>query len=221
MEMLDRITKLVKEKDATLVAVSKTQSVEKIKVVYNQGQRVFGENKVQEILEKKDLLPEDIQWHMIGHLQRNKVKSIAPFIAMIHSVDSEKLLAEIQKQAQKNQRVIDILLQVFVAQEETKFGLNPTNLMLLVGEIANASYPNIRCRGLMGMATHTEDESQIRLEFRALKKLFEQVKKEYGQLLLAFNILSMGMSGDYEIALEEGSNMIRIGSLIFGNRVYL
>jgi PLP dependent protein len=197
----------------TLVAVSKTKSVEETKELYDLGQRDFGENYVQELVEKQIQLPKDIRWHFIGHLQSNKVKQIAPFIHLIQSVDSLKLLQEINKQAEKNDRVIDCLLQVHIAQEETKFGLDETELNeLLAGSITRL--PNVRTCGLMGMASFTDDMNKVKKEFRILKSLFDKFKIHHS----AFNILSMGMSSDYLIAVEEGSTMVRIGSLIFGSR---
>ncbi len=217
MSVLDQITNLLNKHHAQLVAVSKTYSPDRIKEIYDRGQRVFGENRVQEILEKKDLLPGDIQWHLIGHLQRNKVKYIAPFISLIHSVDSERLLREINRQAERSNRTIDILLQVFIAEEDTKHGLDEQELFALSETISQGEFQNIQCRGLMGMATYTENEDRVRAEFRKLKKIFDSLKKEYFNQS-NFDTLSMGMSGDYKIALEEGSNMVRIGSLIFGKR---
>lgn len=218
MDIINKITKIIEENHAQLVVVSKTYSAERILEVYQRGLRVFGENKVQEILEKKDLLPSDIQWHMIGHLQSNKVKFIAPFIAMIHSVDSEKLLEQIQKQAKRNHRTIDVLLQMYIATEETKYGLNEEELKMILDRIDKNDFPNIRLRGLMGMASFSEDLSLVRSEFKSLKIIFDNVQSLYKND--AFDTLSMGMSGDYEIALEEGSTMVRIGSLIFGKRNY-
>ncbi len=199
-----------------LVAVSKTKPVELIMEAYNAGQRVFGENKVQEMTEKYELLPKDIEWHLIGHLQTNKVKYIAPFVNLIHSVDSLKLLNEIEKQAQKCNRVISVLLQVFIATEETKFGLDETELNDLINYVnANTEqYKHVKITGLMGMASNTENETQIRTEFKNLKLIFEKLKTKNFKL----QTLSMGMSHDYKIAFEEGSTMIRVGSLIFGER---
>ncbi|MEI6508630.1 MAG: YggS family pyridoxal phosphate-dependent enzyme [Bacteroidota bacterium] len=199
-----------------LVAVSKTKPVELIMEAYNAGQRVFGENKVQEMTEKYELLPKDIEWHLIGHLQTNKVKYIAPFVHLIHSVDSLKLLNEIEKQAQKSNRVISVLLQVFIATEETKFGLDETELNDLINYVnANTEqYQHIQIAGLMGMASNTENETQIRTEFKNLKSIFEKLKTKNFKL----QTLSMGMSHDYKIAAQEGSTMIRVGSLIFGER---
>jgi PLP dependent protein len=201
----------------TLVAVSKTKSVEEIKELYDLGQKDFGENYVQELTEKQVKLPKDIRWHFIGHLQSNKVRQIAPFVHLIQSVDSLKLLQEINKQAQKFNRVIDCLLQVYIAQEETKFGLDEQELMQLLTNIGNSSLANIRVKGLMGMSSFTDDTEKIRTEFRYLKRLFDQ----YKSMPIAhcqFSILSMGMSSDYQIAMEEESTMVRIGSLIFGAR---
>ncbi len=204
--------------NVTLIAVSKIQPVAVIKTLYDLGQKDFGENYVQEIIEKYNALPKDILWHYIGHLQTNKVKYIAPFISLIHGVDSVKLLKEINKQGEKNNRVINCLLQIHIAQEETKFGLNEIELNdILEGtDLKNLKY--IKICGLMGMASFTENEEKIRNEFQYLKTLFNN----YSQLSIAncqLSILSMGMSADYTIATEEGSNMVRIGSLIFGQRM--
>lgn len=196
--------------NATLVAVSKTKSIEDIKELYDLGQRVFGENYVQELTDKYEVLPKDIQWHFIGHLQSNKVKYIAPFVALIHGIDSFKLLKEINKQAEKNNRVINCLLQVHIAQEETKFGLNEDELDDIFGSEEIKQLKHINICGMMGMASFTENKETIRNEFRYLKTLFNSYSK--------LSIISMGMSADFKIALEEGSNMIRIGSLIFGVR---
>jgi len=194
----------------TLVAVSKTKPIEDILELYNLGHRDFGENYVQEMGEKAEKLPNDIRWHFIGHLQTNKVKSIIPFIYLIHGVDSLKLLKEIDKQAEKNKRVIDCLLQVHIAQEETKFGFDETELL----NLELKQFLNVRIKGLMGMASLTDDINKIRIEFKSLKTLFERIKAQNPEL----SILSMGMSADYKIAIEEGSNMVRIGSLLFGER---
>ena len=196
----------------TLVAVSKTKPIEDILELYNLGHRDFGENYVQELAEKAEKLPNDIRWHFIGHLQTNKVKSIVPFIYLIHGVDSLKLLKEIDKQAEKNKRVIDCLLQVHIAQEETKFGFDETELL----NLELKQFSNVRIKGLMGMASLTDDINKIRFEFKSLKILFEKLKTQNPEL----SILSMGMSADYKIAIEEGSNMVRIGSLLFGERNY-
>ncbi|MBW8362216.1 MAG: YggS family pyridoxal phosphate-dependent enzyme [Kaistella sp.] len=196
-----------------LTVVSKTQSAEKIKEIYNQGQRIFGENKVQELAEKLPLLPDDIQWHLIGHLQTNKVKYIAEFIDTIQSVDSEKLLIEIDRQAEKFSRKIKVLLQVRIAAEETKFGLEISEVKELFQEYLSGKFPNVEISGLMGMATFTDDENQIRQEFSFLKQLFDQLSK-----LQPLTTLSMGMSDDYQTAIECGSTSVRIGSAIFGAR---
>lgn len=198
--------------EVTLVAVSKTKPTESILEAYQAGQKVFGENKAQELAQKANLLPDDIEWHMIGHLQSNKVKYIAPFVSLIHAVDSEKLLKEINKRAAQNNRVIDCLLQFHIAQESNKFGLNKEEAQEIL--VKQSQYPNIRIIGLMGMATFTSNKAQIRSEFSLLKSIFDNIKKEHTEI----KTLSMGMSGDYTIAIEEGSNMIRVGSAIFGAR---
>ena len=197
-------------KEVTLVAVSKTRQNSAIIEAYQLGQRIFGENKVQELVQKYEELPKDIYWHMIGHLQTNKVKFIAPFVSLIHGVDSVKLLKEINKKAKQNNRVIDCLLQVHIATESTKFGFD-------ISELSNAinsanEYQNIRIVGLMGMATFTDNKQQVIQEFSSLKIVFDTVKNEH------ITILSMGMSGDYQLAIEQGSNMVRVGSAIFEHR---
>ncbi|WP_312312778.1 YggS family pyridoxal phosphate-dependent enzyme [Empedobacter brevis] len=199
----------------TLVAVSKTKPVEDLQEAYEAGIRDFGENKIQEMCDKYEVLPKDIRWHMIGHVQTNKVKYMVPFVHLIHGVDSLKLLKEIDKQAQKNNRVIDVLLQQFIADEETKFGLDDKEIRQIMQEEIQ-SLPHVRVVGLMGMATFTDDENQIRNEFKTLKSNFEYLKNNFENI----SILSMGMSGDYQIAIEEGSTMVRIGSSIFGYRNY-
>ena len=229
-ELYHQISNELKEKKVTLVAVSKTKSVEEILELYNVGQRDFGENYVQELTEKYQQLPKDIHWHFIGHLQSNKVKLIAPFVHLIHSVDSEKLLKEINKQAKKNERIIDCLLQVHIAKEETKFGLDENELQQIIQALNLAnntneekSFKNISIKGLMGMASFTEDKKIVRQEFHSLKTLFDQFTIHHSPLTThhsPFTILSMGMSADYKIAIEEGSNMVRIGSLLFGERNY-
>lgn len=195
----------------TLVAVSKFQPVEALQTIYDAGQRVFGENRVQEMVEKKPQLPDDIQWHCIGTLQTNKVKYIAPFVSLIHSVDSMKLLAEIDKQAKKNNRVIECLLEIFIAQEETKHGLSFAEAEEILAQ--QNTLPNIKIVGLMGMASNTGNKEQVRAEFKSLSSFYFKLYKLYN-----FRNLSMGMSSDYKIAIEEGSNMVRIGSSIFGTR---
>ncbi len=205
-------------KQVTLVAVSKTKPIEDILELYNLSQRDFGENYVQELVDKAAQLPQDIRWHFIGHLQTNKVKLIAPFVQLIHGVDTLKLLKEINKEAGKNGRVIDCLLQIHIAQEETKFGLDEMELNQLISQLQDMPMNNVRVIGLMGMASFTNDMSKVRNEFRKLKELFDHhAKPETHNSKLV--TLSMGMSSDYKVAIEEGSNMVRIGSLLFGERV--
>lgn len=199
----------------TLVAVSKTKPASDIQTLYDAGHRDFGENKVQEMVEKYETLPKNIRWHLIGHLQKNKVKYMASFVHLIHSVDSEDLLKEINKQAAKHNRVIPCLLQIRIAQEDTKFGMDEHEALQIL-ETYQDKFPHVEVKGLMGMATFTEDENQIRKEFQYLKSLFEKFKSHHSGL----EILSMGMSGDYPIAMEEGSTMVRVGSSIFGERNY-
>ncbi|HEY9045227.1 MAG TPA: YggS family pyridoxal phosphate-dependent enzyme [Ohtaekwangia sp.] len=203
-----------------LIAVSKTQPVESIREAYDAGQRVFGENKVQELAPKYEALPKDIQWHLIGHLQSNKVKYIASFVHLIHSIDSLKLLEEVNKQAIKVQRTIDCLLQLHIASEETKFGFSEEEVMEMLTSDAFKKLSNIRIIGLMGMATFTENQEQIRREFRGLKSFFEKLKTTALPSTVMMKELSMGMSSDYKIAMEEGSTMIRVGTAIFGHRNY-
>jgi len=207
------------EGKATLVAVSKTKSVEAIKELYNLGHRDFGENYVQELIQKQLLLPNDIRWHFIGHLQRNKVKYLVPFIYMIHGIDSYKLLEEVERVAAKNNKTINCLLQVHIAEEETKFGFDERELMALVETIPTNKnlhrLDHVNIRGLMGMASFTENFPQVEKEFKFLKTMFDDAKTVLGE---SFDTLSMGMSADYKLALKEGSNMVRIGSLIFGER---
>jgi len=204
-------------KNVTLVAVSKTKPVADLMEAYNAGQRVFGENYVQELVEKHEALPKDIQWHFIGHLQSRKVKFIAPFVNLIHGVDSLKLLHEINKEAQKNNRVIDCLLQIFIAEEESKFGLDEKELTEILSSEEFKNLKNIRIIGLMGMATFTENQDQIKKEFQNLKTIFDKVSKQKTENC-QLNTISMGMSGDYQLAIECGSTMVRIGSSIFGTR---
>jgi hypothetical protein len=203
----------------TLVAVSKTKPIEDIQEAYNAGQRVFGENKAQEMTTKYEGLPKDIQWHMIGHLQRNKVKYIAPYVDLIHSVDSLRLLKEINKQAKKNERVINCLLQIYIAKEESKFGLDEREAIQLIEEEL-PELTHVKIVGLMGMATNTDNESTIKREFNILKNFFDELKSNNFKDTAHFQTLSMGMSGDYELAISCGSNMVRIGSAIFGKRNY-
>ena len=207
--ILDQCSKV----DAQLVIVSKTRPISAILKYYQLGHRIFGENRVQELVDKQEALPKDILWHLIGTLQTNKVKYIAPFISCIHSVDRMALLKEINKQAQKNDRQIDILLQYKIAEEESKNGASEQEIVDMVTAIKMGNCPNVKCRGLMAMATFTDDTVQIREEFNEAKLLFDRIKRNFE--LEDFNELSMGMSGDYAIALEEGSTMIRVGSLLF------
>ncbi len=208
------LKKELHHRSATLVAVSKTKPVEDILELYQAGQRDFGENYVQELCDKQPQLPPDIRWHFIGHLQRNKVKYIAPFVHLIHGVDSLALLKEIDKQAKKNDRIIDCLLQVHIAKEETKFGFDATELADILPQLPN--YPNARVTGLMGMASFTTNENLIRSEFHSLSQSLQTAQT--AQTFQTFQTLSMGMSNDFRIALEEGSNLVRIGSLLFGTR---
>jgi len=220
-EQFQRISTALSLKKVTLVAVSKTKPVSEIFELYNLGQRDFGENYVQELVEKHLLLPHDIRWHFIGHLQSNKVKYIAPFIHLIHSVDSFKLLKEIDKQALKNHRTIECLLQVHIAMEETKFGLSEEELSELIGDLTKATalgeFQHIKIVGLMGMASFTADSSKVQLEFKYLNSLFDKHSKVKAPNC-EMKILSMGMSADYDLAIKEGSNLVRIGSLLFGER---
>ena len=200
-------------KKVSLVAVSKTKPVELIKNAYDCGQRDFGENKVQELVNKFEILPKDIKWHMIGHLQRNKVKYIAPFVYLIHSVDSVRLLNEINKQAKKNNKTISVLLQIDISDDNTKFGFSFNEIDTLLNSDLMNKLNNVKIEGLMGMASFTLNQKTIKNQFTSLKNLYHSYKKK-----LNFKILSMGMSGDYKIAIECGSNLIRLGSSIFGNR---
>ena len=215
-ENIDNFKKKIPE-NVTLVAVSKTKPIADLQEAYDAGQRIFGENKVQEMVEKYDALPKDIQWHMIGHLQRNKVKYMAHFVELIHGVDSIKTLEEINKQAAKHNRVIKCLLQASIADEETKFGLSFDEIRSILKSKEIAKMQHIAIVGLMGMATFTENETQINSEFSSLKSLFDELRTSNPSL----EILSMGMSGDYEIAIKNGSTMIRVGSSIFGHRNYI
>lgn len=215
---LQDITKIAKDKNAVLVAISKTKPLEEIKSAYDAGHRVFGENKVQELVAKHEALPKDIQWHMVGNLQTNKVKYITPFISLIHSVDSLKLAIEINKQASKNNRTIDVLLEIHIAAETNKSGFSEEELVDHLDIKAFDALKNIRIVGLMGMATNTKSQVLIKNEFNRLKDFFEEIKSTYFKDTPSFNVLSMGMSGDYRIALEAGSTMIRVGSAIFGER---
>ena len=218
LQFVKNLYQRLTEKEVTLVAVSKTKPVEKIQEVYRLGIREFGENRVQELVEKKEQLPDDIRWHMIGNLQKNKVKYIASFVELIHSVSSKGLLRTIDKEGRKNDRVINILLQLRIAMEDSKSGLEMNEATNLVSDIVQNTYPNVKLLGFMGMATFTDDRGQIKREFQNIKTYSDQVQLEYPDLFESKPILSYGMSGDYELAIAEGSNMVRIGSLIFGAR---
>ncbi len=222
MSVSDNLNKVKQHvpSQVTLVAISKTHPVDQIMEAYNAGQRVFGENKVQEMVSKQEAMPKDIQWHLVGHLQSNKIKYIAPFVTLIHSVDSLKLLVAINKEAVKANRVIDCLLQVYIAEEETKFGLSVEELTELLESEEYKQLTHVRVCGVMGMATFTDNEDQIRKEFKSLKTIFTNLKNSYFPNTDSFRHISMGMSGDYAIAIEEGSTMIRVGSSIFGHRAY-
>ena len=225
-QLYEEISSELQQKNVTLIAVSKTKPVEDIFELYRLGQRDFAENYVQELIEKYQRLPKDIRWHFIGHLQSNKVKLIAPFVHLIHSVDSEKVLKEISKEAIKNNRIIDCLLEVYIAKEETKFGLDARETEEIIIRISRRnnkkntnsqdekSFQNICIKGLMGMASFTDNEEIVRREFHFLKSLFDKLKTKNSEL----QTISMGMSADYKMAIEEGSNMVRIGSLLFGKR---
>lgn len=216
-ENLNKIRQTIPS-NVTLVAVSKTKPVSALQEVYDAGQRIFGENKVQEMTEKEALLPKDIQWHLIGHLQTNKVKYIAPFVSIIHSVDSMKLLKEINKEALKNNRTIECLLQFHIAQEETKFGLSIEEASEILQSREFVEMQNVSIVGIMGMASFTDDEEVVRQEFRNLEHYFQILKSHFFKFNEHFKEISMGMSGDYRIAIEEGSTMVRVGSSIFGSR---
>jgi PLP dependent protein len=222
MSIADNISRLRNEipSHVKLIAVSKTMPVAALMEAYNCGQRIFGENKVQEMTEKQKLMPPDTEWHLIGHLQTNKVKFVVPYVKLIHSVDSLKLLAEINKEASRIDRVVDCLLQMYIAEEETKFGLSMDEVTQLLDSDAYKSFKNIRVNGLMGMATFTDNQNQVRKEFHALKAHFDTLKNRYFSGGINFRELSMGMSGDYPLAIEAGSTLVRIGSLIFGARNY-
>jgi hypothetical protein len=222
MDIASNLTALKKQIPAhiTIVAVSKTKPENDIMQAYNSGHKIFGENKVQELTSKHESLPRDIEWHMIGHLQRNKVKYIAPFVNLIQSVDSLRLLTEINKQALKNNRVIDCLLQVHIAKEETKFGFTEEEILDMLSGDTFKNLRNISIKGLMGMATFTDDKQLVRSEFRELNRVFTLLKKDYFLDNPAFKEISMGMSDDYMLAIEEGSTIVRIGTSIFGRRNY-
>ena len=215
---IERLLKSLEGSQSELVAISKTKPVSAIMEAYKAGLRDFGENRVQELVDKHPQLADDIRWHMVGHLQRNKVKYIAPFVYSIHSVDSLKLLREINKQSEKYHRTIHCLLQVHIAEEEQKFGFSPQELEQLFQNDKLKNLNHIKVLGLMGMATFSDDLEKVRLEFRNLKILFDQLKSKYTSFNVDFKTLSMGMTGDYPVALEEGSTMIRVGTAIFGTR---
>ena len=222
MSIRENLLKILSElpPHVKLVAVTKTHPVEVIREAYDAGHKIYGENKAQEMKLKQALLPADVQWHFIGHLQTNKVKYIAPFVKLIHSVDSLKLLSEINKEGQKHNRLIPCLLQFHIATEETKFGLNFDEACQLLESAEYKSFKNIQLYGVMGMATYTENAQLIRQEFRQLRSYFDQIKKAYFPADDRFHEISMGMSNDYQIAIEEGSTLVRIGSAIFGERHY-
>jgi PLP dependent protein len=216
--MFDKIIEELKGTNTRLVAVSKTKPNAQLLELYDKGQRIFGENYVQELVDKYQTLPKDMEWHFIGHLQSNKVKYIAPFVTMIHSVDSFKLLQEIDKQGIKNNRIIKCLLQFHIAEEETKFGFDTEGSLLMMENDAFKQLKNIELCGVMGMATFTENKTQVKREFQQLKSIFDTLKSNYFANNAAFKDISMGMSDDYQLAMSEGSTMVRIGSLIFGKR---
>lgn len=213
-QALKEIDSICKKHNAQLVAVTKKRSTEEVRELYELGYHIFAENRVQDLLAKKELLPDNIEWHLIGHLQRNKVKYIVPFVKLIHSVDSIRLLSEINKEAEKANKTVDCLLQFHVAQEESKYGIIPKNIDTFISNLTTIETNNIKIRGIMGMASFTEDKNQIKKEFMQLKSIFEMLKKEYFKEN-DFSILSMGMSSDYKIALEEGSTLVRVGSALF------
>ncbi len=214
------VKKKLDVKNVTLVAVSKTKSIEDIQQLYDLGQRDFGENYVQELVDKYEALPKDIRWHFIGHLQTNKVKYIAPFVYLIHGVDSVKLLSEINKQAKKSDRLVSCLLQVFISKDETKFGFDEAELMELISSLNRNDFDRVTIKGLMGMASFTEDNSLIVAEFTRLHNIFERFKVQITETRHTISVLSMGMSADYQFAIDAGSTMVRIGSLLFGERNY-
>jgi pyridoxal phosphate enzyme (YggS family) len=216
-ENLNQVKEQIPE-NVTLVAVSKTKPSSEIEKLYAVGQRVFGENKVQELVDKYEGLPKDIQWHLIGHLQTNKVKYIAPFVSLIHSIDSFKLLKEVNKEAKKNNRIIECLLQFHIAQEETKFGLSMDEVNEILSSKEFIEMQNVSIVGIMGMASFVEEEEQVRNEFRTLEQYFQVIKSHYFKFNDHFKEISMGMSGDFQLAIEEGSTMVRVGSSIFGSR---
>ncbi len=220
-ENLNKILSKLENTEAKLIAVTKTHHLDKLQELYDLGFKVFGENRVQELTEKQEKLPKDIEWHLIGTLQKNKVKYIAPFVSMIHSVESFALLKEINKRAAQNERVIECLLQMHIAEEDTKFGLDEKELYEILENEELKTFKNIKLVGLMGLATFTENHNQVRSEFKKLKTLFDKVKtnqENFDAKSINFKELSMGMSGDYLIAIEEGATLVRVGSAIFGSR---
>lgn len=218
--MYSEIRSQLDQAGVTLVAVSKTKPLDQIQEMYDKGQRIFGENKAQELVDKYEALPKDINWHFIGHLQRNKVKYIAPFISLLHGVDSLRLLKEVNKQAKKHDRKIACLLQFHIAEEDTKFGLDWSEAQAILESEAYNAMENIEIQGVMGMATYTDDPVQVRKEFQKLKEIYERLRSSYFPNQSSFKEISMGMSGDYELAITEGSTMVRIGTLLFGQRNY-
>ncbi|MEZ4988003.1 MAG: YggS family pyridoxal phosphate-dependent enzyme [Saprospiraceae bacterium] len=220
-ETLDRLSQELAPYQATLVAVSKTHPPAHLMPAYDWGQRDFGENKVQEMVDKAAVMPKDIRWHLIGHLQTNKVKFIAPFVHLIHAVDSLKLLEEISKRALQHERIIDVLLQFKIAEEDTKFGYDPEEVFDMLASGEWQQLQGVRIVGVMGMASFTEDETQVATEFSLLKQYFNRIKNTWFAEVPSFKEISMGMSGDYQIALAQGSTMVRVGSMIFGERNYL
>ncbi len=220
MSISENIRQLQKEipSHVKIIAISKTHTPEQILEVYRTGHRLFGENRAQELIDKQPLLPEDIQWHFVGHLQSNKVKYIAHYVSLIHSIDSLKLLKEVNKQAQKNKRIIDCLLQFHIAQEESKYGLSQDEAAGLLGSEEYKKLQNIRIAGVMGMATYTDDMNRVRKEFQTLKRYFDFLKTDFFADDSGFSEISMGMTGDYKEAIKEGSSMVRIGTAIFGER---
>lgn len=219
-QTISQLLSEIKPYGSTLIAVSKTHPAEAVKEAFEAGQLDFGENKVQEIQDKRPLLPQEIHWHLIGHLQTNKVKYIAPYVHLVHSVDSLKLVEEINKEGKKNNRIIPCLLQVHIAQEETKFGADTEDIRTWLENRSLDAFDHIQIKGFMGMASFTSDQSVIRQEFKQLKQLFDESKQYYQGANTEWKELCMGMSADYKIALDEGSTMIRVGSAIFGNRTY-
>lgn len=218
MNIASNIKKFTSElgPEISLVAISKTKPYDAVMQAYEAGHRIFGENKIQEMTDKWENLPKDIEWHMVGHVQTNKVKYMAPFVSLVHAVDSLKLLKEMNKEAKKNNRIINCLLQIKIAEEESKFGIAAVEAREILNSAQYKEMENVKVTGLMGMATFTDNETQVKKEFQYLKTVFDDLKKDNSSL----NTLSMGMSGDYELAMECGSNMVRIGSSIFGERDY-